>query len=210
MTILHQIKKEVKQKNYLQYLWDKSKSIMRVIPYYLVQEGLSGDRDLNLKPRLSGCVVRFLRASDMKTISENPEVEDSEDILLERLANGCLCLGLIAKGQILSYVWCNLRECDSIFLSFPLKGDQAFLFNARTFRAYRGKDLAPYLRCELYKNLEKIRRNKCLSIIELFNLAAMNVEEKLKAKPLKLYLNILFFKRYRCNLLLKNYRKENP
>jgi len=208
MQILYKVKNKVTQNTYLRYLWNKSKLIINIIPYYLVQEGLVGNTDQNLKPSLNEFIVRFLKPSDMKTISENPEVSDSEDILLDRLATACFCLGITYQDNIVSYVWCNLTKCESLFISFPLEKDEAYIFGARTFQAYRGKNLAPYLRYQLYEHLKHLVYTKFLSINEFFNIEAMKLNKKLKARPLKLYIYTIFLKKYRWNILLKNFKNN--
>ena len=143
----------------------------------------------------------------MKIISSNPEVAESEDILLKRLAHGSICLGLLHNNKIAAYTWCNLKKCQyHPTLDVPLKKDEAYLYDARTFKAYRGKNIAPYLRYQLYKYLTKIGRTKFYSYTVLFNTSAVNFKRKLKAKPTKLYIGIIFFNRDRFNILLKDYR----
>ena len=104
-------------------------------------------------------------------------------------------------------MWANLSKCESQggALSFLLKKDEAYLFDARTFQTYRGKNLAPYLRYELYKHLEKMGRSNLYSITEFFNIGAIKFKKKLKVRPLKVYLHVTFFKKYYYTILLKRY-----
>ena len=144
----------IRQNSFLQYIYNRLISIVEIVPYYLFQEFLYDEKSgVNPKPKLDGLEVGFLETSDINTISASPEVNQSEDLLQERLANGCLCLGIKHNGVIVAYTWCNLRKCDYRgSLNFELKDDEAYLFEARTFKAYRGKNLAPYLRNQLYKH----------------------------------------------------------
>lgn len=208
MAILRKVKQTVNQNYFLQYLYDRSKSIVNIIPFYLVREGIFDEIDLNLEPKIKvdQCETGFLGPSDMKAISASPEVNDTEEALLERIANGCLCLGIKYRSDIVAYMWCNLRECDSDNLSFKLEEYEAYLTDARTFNAYRGKNLAPYLRYQLYKNLREMGRTKLFSITEFFNAPAIRFKKKLKAKPLKFYLRIRFLKKYKWNILLRAYQ----
>ena len=105
-------------------------------------------------------------------------------------------------------MWCNLRKCDDESLSFPLKDDEAYLFDARTFKVYRGKNLAPYLRYQLYKCLEQLGRTKFFSITLALDTSALNFKKKLKAKPLNLYLYVNLFQRFTWNIPLRSYARR--
>ena len=109
--------------------------------------------------------------------------------------------------HIAAYMWCNLRECSSNLLPFQLEKHEAYLTYAYTFKAYRGKNLAPHLRYQLYVYLAQIGRTKLYSITKATSTPARRFKEKLKAKPLKFYLHVKFFKRLRWNILLKDYTR---
>ncbi len=196
----------IQENLFLHSLYRLISRIIKIVPYYVFQEFLYDEHQLNLKPDLDPLEVCVLEPSDMKTISSNPEVAESEDILLKRLVHGSICLGLLHNDDIAAYTWCNLKKCQYHPTSdIPLKKDEAYLYDARTFKAYRGKNIAPYLRYQLYKYLTKIGRTKFYSYTVLFNISAVNFKRKLKAKPTKLYVGIIFFNRYRFNILLKDY-----
>ena len=82
-------------------------------------------------------------------------------------------------------MWCNLEKCDSNAITFKLREDEAYLMDARTFASYRGMNLAPYLRVELYRHLRKMGRTRFISVTDYFNTAAQRFKEKLNAKPQK-------------------------
>jgi hypothetical protein len=179
---------------------------VEVVPYYFYEEGLHPDQKLDLKPKLDQISVDFLVGSDIKTISAHPEVGESEEELMKRLANGCLCLGIKSQGMVAAYTWCNLKQCSyEERLIFPLKDDEAYLFDARTFKSYRGKALAPYLRYQLYIKLVEMERSIFFSVTSTFNTSALRFKEKLNARILKLFLYIYLFRKFRFNILLRNY-----
>ena len=191
----------------LRYIKKKLYLIIEIRPYYLHQEFLLDEGTVTLEPKLGHCTLGFLTPAEIKAMSASSEVSESEDILLEWLANGCRCIGIKHDGEIAAYMWYNLRKCDHEFLSFPLKEDEAYLFDARTFKAYKGKNLAPYLRHQLYKHLGQMGRTKFYSITKAFNTSALNFKKKLKAKPLKLYLYVKLFQRFSWNIPLKSYKR---
>jgi hypothetical protein len=183
-----------------------SKIIIDVEFLYLVREGLSDEDGLYVKPKLNPCDIVFLKPSDMKVISESPEVPQTEDDLLKRLSEGCLCIGIKHHEDIAAYMWCNLRECDNTFIRFDLREDEAYLMDARTFSSYRGKNLAPYLRVELYRHLRQMRRTKFFSITKYSNMSARRFKKKLNAKSQKFYVRINLFMKYKGAIPLKSYK----
>jgi hypothetical protein len=208
MNVIKKVKEKLDQGLFLRYLFDRLTAIgLEITPYYLVQEGLFDETGLDLKRKSTQYASGFLEPSDMKAISSKAEVDYSEKILLDRMANGCRCFGIKHNDDVAAYSWCNLRECDFKWLPFQLKNDEAYLFDARTFKAYRGQNLAPYLRYELYKNLAQMERTKFFSISLLFNTPTIRFKKKLKARPLKLYVFVELFKKYYWNFLLKDYEQ---
>ena len=205
MPLLDRLKQTKDQSKFLQRLYDMSNLIISFSLFYLVREGLSDEDGLNVKPKIDTCDVGFLKPSEIKDISANPEVPETEETLLKRLSFGWLCIGIKHHDEIGAYMWCSLRECSSPHLSFYLREDEACLMDARTFSSYRGKNLAPYLRVQLYKHLRQMGRIKFFSITTFFNMPAQRFKKKLIAKPQKLYVHIKFTKKYQRAFLLKNY-----
>ena len=196
----------IRENRFLGPIYKKMIQGVEVVPYYFYKEGLHDDQKLDLKPKLDHFSVEFLDASEVKTIAAHPEVDESEEELMKRLANGCLCLGVKSEGSVTAYTWCNLKECSyEERLSIPLKNDEAYLFDARTFKKYRGKALAPYLRYQLYLKLIEMGRSKFFSVTSTLNTSALRFKEKLNARILKLYLYIGLFRRFRLNILLRKY-----
>jgi hypothetical protein len=70
-------------------------------------------------------------------------------------------------------------------------------------KAFRGKNLAPYLRYKSYDILKKMGRSKIYSVSAFFNSSAVRYKEKLNAKNLKLALYIEIFKKIRWRFNLK-------
>ncbi len=206
MGVLYRIRDKVHQSACLQNIWSGVKSRVEINLFYLVQEGCFGTANPDLKPKLDEYTIDFLSPAEIETLTKNPETPESEEAFRKWLADGCLCLCLRHKGNIAAYMWAHLSRCEYRLLSFVLKRDEAYLFSARTFQAYRGKDLAPYLRCEFYKHLAQIGRSKIFSITDFFNVSSIKFKRKLKARHLRLYMQITLFKKYRYTTLLKNYR----
>ena len=206
MSLLNLLKQMKNQSKFLQRLYDMSQIIISFSLFYLVREGLSDRDGLNVKPKIDPCDVDFLKPSEIRAISANPEVPETEDTLLKRLSADWLCIGIKHHDEIAAYMWCNLQVCLSEHISFYLKEDEACLLDARTFSSYRGKNLAPFLRVKLYRHLRQMGRTKFISITQYFNTPSLRFKKKLNAKPQKLYVSIYLFKKYKWVILLKNYK----
>lgn len=182
-----------------------AKTGLEIYPYYLMQAGLCNENGSELRRKLDPGTPDLLELSDVRAISSIPGYHVSEKRALEWLANGCRCFGVKRDAEIASLVWCNLRECRSRTLSFPLGEDEAYLFDSYTAEAFRGKNLAPYLRYQMYKHLASMGRTKCYSSIHLFNTPSLKVARKVNARPLRLYLYINLFNQCHCRFVLKDY-----
>lgn len=211
--ILKKISNKIRYGTVLYYLLSKLSDIgLTVEPYYLEKERLydEEDSDAFIKPGLNSCSSAFLAKDEIGLIATHPERMSSNESykISDRIADGCLCFGLKHKGRIAAYTWCDLKKCNHKPLQFPLKDHEAYLFDAYTFKLYRGKNLAPYMRYQLYKHLTDMGRTKFYSITLTYNTPSIKFKRKLKAKPLGLYLYIDFFNKFMWNFPLRKY-KEN-
>jgi hypothetical protein len=176
----------------------------RIEPYHLFLEGLAG------APRVNGALdryeVAFLRAEDMEEIARIPGRNFTSDDLRRRLDEGKRCLAIKCEGRIAAFTWCDFTAClfedDRLF---PLRDDEACLFDAYTVEAFRGRDLAPFMRYHCYEELAKLGRTCCLSVTVLFNAPAVRFKKKLNAKVIELWVLIAIFRRWRFNRRLMRY-----
>ncbi|MEJ2162824.1 MAG: hypothetical protein P8X60_05745, partial [Robiginitalea sp.] len=89
---------------------------------------------------------------------------------------------------------------------FKLNSNEAYLENMYTFEAFRGKNLAPYLRYQCYNLLAAEGKTQCYSISNYFNNSSLRFKQKLNAQHLELWLHMGLLKRFRGNFLLKTYQ----
>lgn len=196
----------IKENPFLRAIYYKITAAIEIVPFYVFREYLVDDTELNIKPRLDNYEIVFLKPVDIKMIALSEEVNESEAYLLNRIDNDCMCLGIKHKGSIAAYSWCNLRLFDyENRLKFELKDDEAYLFDMRTFQTYRGKNLAPFLRYQLYLYLEKMGRTKFFSASSTLNTSAVKFKEKLRARKYSLYLYTCLFKKFHFRIRLKKY-----
>jgi len=190
-------------------IYRKLRSIAQIVPYYLVREQLLEPDRVDIHPRLAPLDVLWLSADDMKAISQNKEVRESEATLRRRIEEGLRCLALVHQGKVAAYTWCNLKACQaSRKFNFPLGKNEAYLFDARTLKAYRGQRLAPFLRYQLYRELAKTGRTTFYSYTLSMNPSSMRFKEKLGATPIAFLMSVGFLDRWHFNITLKCYNSK--
>jgi hypothetical protein len=205
--VIKQIQQKYKDKIILNIIYRQlKKKIFEIHLYYLVQEGISAENIPKIEPKLKPVVSEFLESSDIRIVASKAERDYSEEEMLKMLSEGCKCLGIKHKDEIVAYMWYNLKRCETRLLSFRLKDVEAYLYGARTFSAYKGKSLAPYLRYELYKHLSQMGRTRLFSITSFSNIASIMFKRKLNVKPLRLYLYVKIFNKYQYNFPIKKYK----
>ena len=206
---LRKIKKRYKQGVILNYIYGALKQKkFEVSLFYLLKEDLIGEINVNIQPKIEPIAIEFLKPSDIQFLSTLTERDSSEEEMLQMLSEGCKCMGIKYKGNIVAWAWYNLRKCESksLSFSFELKENEAYMFEQRTLKTYRGKSLAPYLKYQIHKHLAEIGRTKLYAVVFFSNIPSIKFLRKLNAKPLKLFLNINFLSKYHRNVLLKKYR----
>ena len=188
-------------------VYRKLRSFVEIVPYYLVEERLLEPSQVDVQPRLWPLEIRWLSAEDMKAIVQKNEVRDSIDDLQKRIKRGCRCLALMYGGELAAYTWCDLKICQGAprKFSFSLQPDEAYLFDARTFRIYRGQRLAPFLRYQLYRELVKTDRRVFYSYTLFMNTSSNQFKKKLGATPIALLLSVGFLNRWYTNIVLRRY-----
>lgn len=177
-----------------------------IIPFYLVEEGLFGKSSMSIEPKINPLDIVELDPSDMAILAAKREMKDhSEGEMLEMSSKGCVCLGLKYQGEIAALMWYDLHQCSYKYLKFDLTENEAYLYSARTFKAYRGKALAPYLRKKIYERLAAMGRTRLYSITLYENTPSLMFKKKLNARNVRLYLRIQLFRKNRFTLLLKRF-----
>jgi hypothetical protein len=118
----------------------------------------------------------------MPEMASIPFRQISLEVLLTRLKQGKMCFGAKHRGQIVAFSWCDLESFFFKGLPFKLRDDEAFLFDAHTLEAFRGRAIAPYLRYQQYKELAGLGRHKLYSISGRYNASWLKFKRKLNAR----------------------------
>ena len=176
-----------------------------VSPYYWIREGLNDNSLPEFQNNLESYSFEFFGPEEIKAIVESKAWKYSEEQLLSWLKEGKKCFGAKYHGQIAAFMWIDFNNSNCKWHRFPLKDDEAYLFDMYTMKPFRGKGVAPYLRYQSYKILKDMGRYKCYSYSDFFNSPSIKFKKKLNANFLKIGLYIELFKKYRWNWIIKNY-----
>jgi hypothetical protein len=106
----------------------------------------------------------------------------------------------------------NPADIKMIALSEDVQQSEAELLHRLDddcFQSYRGLNLAPFLRYQLYLHLTKMRRTKFFSGTLFLNTSAVRFKEKLRAQKVSLHVYTRFFKKFHFSIRLKNYTVDN-
>jgi len=174
-----------------------SKTGLKIKPYYLMAEGLFGETIPHLEEGFPEFGLTYLGRDAMKLLASIPYRVFTEDQLLLRLEQGEKCYAAVHHNDIAAFTWYGTDRCHFWPHSFPLKSNEAYLFDAFTLNRYRGKSIAPYLRYQLYKELARQGRTELYSISERFNASSIKFKKKLKARILGRGIGVEIFGRWR-------------
>jgi GNAT superfamily N-acetyltransferase len=168
-----------------------------------MEEYCNDQKELNV-PLTEDSEIVILTRDDMYLLGNHEENNIKTEELIQWLEAGRLCLAFKYKGEIAAYSWCDLNYLQYKGRKVALKRNEACLFNARTYRAFRGKNLAPYVRNELCKLLKQRGIDRFLSISLWSNTASLKFKQKLGAKPIGLFLYIGLFRKFHLHFRLRN------
>ena len=126
--------------------------------------------------------------------------------LIADLQSGDICLGIKKNEKIAIYSFIRSRDFEFRGRQFKIKPNEGYVCNTYTFEDFRGKNLAPYLRCQSYKLLKEKGIDTYYSISEYLNTPTLRYKRKLNVKPIQLFLSVILFKRWQFNFTLKNYK----
>ena len=184
-----------------------SKIGISITPYYWVQEGLVMKEIPQPEGNPDDYSLITLDSSDIQSIIHNIRGVTLEEFL-KRLEDGQICFGIKYRNEITSVMWANFNICHHRPGGSKLEIDEAYLHGMYTFDAFRGQNIAPYLRYKCYEALRGMGRDKLYSITEYFNKSAFRYKQKLNAKNLELGLIIDLFSKFRRRFHLRSYQDK--
>ena len=209
-SFIQKVNQKIRYGMVIHYLLAKLSQLGLIVnPYFLMKEFFIPTHDLrvNITPRMPSLTTDFLDTREIESILDYPERKGIVQSYKfhDRISDGCLCLGVKHELEIIAYTWCDLKQCNHKPLRFNLKKTEAYLFDMYIFKAYRGRNIAPYLRHQQYSHLKQRGLTDFFSIIDAFNKPSLQYHRKLGARPIKLYLYLKLGEFFERNFLLKSY-----
>jgi Acetyltransferase (GNAT) family len=186
-----------------------TKKRISIIPFYFIKEGSRNGKLPKVKTSLSPCETIILKSSDYREIAARRDRDLAEEEMLEMMKNGLVCMGIRHEDKIVAYGWYEIGHLSSPFFSIPLKENEAYLSGARTLNSYKGKNLAAYLRYQMYEHLAEQGIHTFYSLTKYSNVSSLRFKQKLGAQILKLYVFVRLTNRFQRCILLKSYRTKN-
>ena len=183
---------------------------LTVRPFILYEERRAFGSAPEPAPSRDAYQVVELGERDLEEIAAFPVRFITLEGLRARLEAGKIGLAVKHEGRIVAFSWIDLEECNFRGYRFPLREDEAYLFDAYTSPAYRGRGLTPFLRERVYQDLESRGRRRYFSFSDALNRPANNFKRKLGAQKLELGLHIRLrggLQRYR---ILRRYGASKP
>ncbi len=202
----NRIIEKLKYSNWLRLLFDTVAKVgVRITPYFVAEEGEWDGGPPDGDPRFEAYLCRRLSVDDMGPLSRIPGRPYSERRLIQRLQDGHLCFGLIKDGNVVSFSWIDPNEGRSGLCRFLLQAHEAYYYDLYTLPAFRGRQLALYLRHQTYRHLPKLGLSKYYSVIDALNTPAVKFKKKLQARFIYTGVSIKMFNRYEYNLPIKQW-----
>ncbi|WP_181363967.1 GNAT family N-acetyltransferase [Algibacter marinivivus] len=177
---------------------------ININPYYWVEEEFAPCMEPRIKNDTSKYTLKDLSLKEVELVIEHHSAKDKAK-LIKGFKNGQLCVGLENNGEIASFMFVEFNDFEHRGRAFKLKPNEAYLFNMWTFQNYRGKNLAPYLRYQTYRMLEKKGIDVKYSITQYFNKSSIKFKNKLNSKNHYLFLSVGLFNIFKWNFTLKKY-----
>jgi len=180
---------------------------IRVEFYYWTQEGQIDNATQGSDSGFEDCTFSPFGPDEIRTfVSLVPWRSEAE--LLQRLDEGKLCFGVKHRGQIAAFVWCDLAECTYAWHRIALRENEVYLFDQFTLNAFRGMNVAPYLRHRTYDALRRMGRDTFYSVTHRFNSSAVRFKQKLGARFLWLAVGVNLFGKVRWHAVLRRYPRD--
>lgn len=184
-------------------------SLFKLEFYYIMEEFQVPADKVPVPSGVANLEVVPLTRDDLDFLGTHPEGDVPTKWLVCWFDEGHRGLAIKCRGEIAAYSWYALDHFEYLGRKFLLGPDEAYLYNARTYVAYRGKNLAPYLRNELTKRLAQQGVKRYYSITVSSNKASRRFKQKLGAKPVELGVRLRLY-RFRRNFCLKRYSSSGP
>ncbi|MEO0996923.1 MAG: hypothetical protein AAFX58_05345 [Pseudomonadota bacterium] len=161
-------------------------------PYTVFEEAVA---TADTAPSATDLACRRLAAGDLPAASAIAGRPVPVQRLQARLDEGQIGIGAFEGDTCVSYTWADLGQFHGLGAAVSqrqLLPHEAFLYDAYTAPAMRGRAIVPVVRAALYYELAAVGRTRLLSVSQYFNRPARRFKLKLGAREIetRLYLHI--------------------
>lgn len=188
-------------------IWRLERLGILLRPYYIVKEGEYDQQTSIGGEQYESYTSSFLGKDEIDEVTFLDGRIDQKQ-LFRRLDRGHLCFGLRKEGNLVAYMWCDLREFDFAPYRHTLNKNEAYLYDARVTPDDRGKGLAPYFRKQVYIALKQYSKDTFFSFSDYYNKPAIRFKKKLGSQFLKLCLYVNLWNKFSKNWVLRDYFPE--
>lgn len=176
---------------------------LRLTCYYLVEEGAEREALSGLDRGFEEYRVALLAEEDMGPLATLPGRRSTREELIGRLRRGHFCLAAKHGPELAAVAWCSTREAAFMGKRSILTPREAYLYDTYTLPAHRGRGVAVFLRCRLYRFLAARGHDRLYSISGCANSSSIRFKAKLHARFHGPYLYIGLGKRWHWHGRLK-------
>jgi hypothetical protein len=209
MGFIQQLSYKIRYKSLVRLFHDSLMKLgIKISFFYLVEEALRNDNPEFELNKFPGYTVEYLGEDDLILISSLKERPYPIEKFLQKLKNGCKCLGVKKDNNLVAFTWFDINNCTYEGYPFTLKENEAYLFDAYTLIEYRGKKIAPFTRYQCYKELNRLGKTIFYSISEILNKQSINFKKKLDARFILLGLYIRLFNKIKLSIPLRNLTRK--
>lgn len=174
-------------------------------PYYWELEGLEFSKAPQIKDKPELYSLQFLTYEEVASLMDSIVGMD-RDMLLGGMEQGQQCIGLrYHTGAVAAFMMIETNAVTYKHRTVHLGEHEAYLLGMYTFEAFRGKNLAPFLRYKSYEFLREQGRTRLYSITAYFNKSSLKFKKKLGVRHLSLRMYIGLFKKLRWNFRIRTY-----
>jgi ribosomal protein S18 acetylase RimI-like enzyme len=180
---------------------------LRVVPFYLIQEGLFRVPASERSALPGDYELGFLSEDEALDTADMPERWQIRAMVAERLREGSRCFGVRHHGKVVAFSWVDPRRVMFGTILHALDRHEAYLCDAYTLPSYRGRGIAPFMRYRMYEHLAGEGVRTLYSVSNYCNVSAIRFKQKLNARFLELRAYCRLFRRWKANVLIKRYAR---
>jgi len=167
-----------------------------IYPYIIYREHKCLTKKTPQNDILQEFEISLAQKKDMEQILYFPDRMDRLEKLHTRLKRGDLCIAAWSEGKIVAFSWANLKLYDFLYSKYKLNENEAYLYDAYTASAYRGKKISYYLRNHFYKLLNENGIDVFHSVSIKSNKSAIRFKKNIHARIIEHGLHINIFNKW--------------